>query len=312
MKPWSFIQITDLQPGSPRSYRFQQRYMDNWQTAYRQLQAMKDIDLMVVGGDLTRDGHLHDFEIETAKRELDALPFPYYAIPGNIEAGNKWTDKKGGTGRKDPDLNLTGEMLDRFADYFGEFPWSFIHKNVRFSGVYAAVAGSGLPHEERMWHWLEKELPALPRVEHHILTMHYSLFIDELNEPSWDITKEEEYLEWYFSIDRPHRLRLFEAFKKAGVEIVFSGHIHCRRPPQEVEGIRFFRCPGIAMSQWENRWPDGDPRLGFYRFDIDGADIQYTFIPLEEESQSTAGYGMSGHPEPHERDYSQAWEQPET
>ena len=121
--------------------------MDNWQTAYRQLQAMEGIDLMVVGGDLTRDGHLHDFEMEMAKRELDALPFPYYAIPGNIEAGNKWTDKNGGTGRKDPDLNMKGEMLDRFATYFGESPWSFIHKNVRFSGVYAAVAGSG----PRLW-----------------------------------------------------------------------------------------------------------------------------------------------------------------
>ena len=29
-----------MQPGSPRSFRFSQRMMDNWQTAYRQLQAI--------------------------------------------------------------------------------------------------------------------------------------------------------------------------------------------------------------------------------------------------------------------------------
>ncbi len=33
MEPWSFLHICDMQPGSPRSFRFNQRNMDNWQTA---------------------------------------------------------------------------------------------------------------------------------------------------------------------------------------------------------------------------------------------------------------------------------------
>ena len=48
-----------MQPGSPRSYRFKKQNMDNWQTAYRQIQGITDVDLMLVGGDLTRDGALH-------------------------------------------------------------------------------------------------------------------------------------------------------------------------------------------------------------------------------------------------------------
>ena len=53
MAPWSFLHICDMQPGSPRSFRFNQRNMDNWQTAYRQIQDITDVDLMLVGGDPT-------------------------------------------------------------------------------------------------------------------------------------------------------------------------------------------------------------------------------------------------------------------
>ena len=53
---------------------------------------------------------------------------------------------------------------------------------------------------------------------------------------------------------------------------------------------------------------DGDPTLGFYRFDVTDAGITHTFIPLARESQSTAGYGPGAHPKPGERDYSLAWE----
>ena len=46
----------------------------------------------------------------------------------------------------------------------------------------------------------------------------------------------------------------------------------------------------------------------FYRFDVTDAGITDTFIPLARESQSTAGYGPGGHPNPEERDYSLSWE----
>ena len=308
MQPWTFLHTCDMQPGSPRSFRCKQRYLDNWQTAQTQLQNFPNVDLLLVGGDLTRDGSIHDFEFEIAKSEFDSLPYPYHAIPGNMDTCNKHTNQNGATGRDDPRLNVTAEQLDRFQSFFGGFPWTFVHKNVRFSGFYAALAGSGLPHETRMWDWLEHELPALPQTDHHVMTMHYALFMDTLDEPSWDITKRDEYQNWYFSIDQPHRSRIFNAIKATGVSIVLSGHIHCRRPPQTVENIRFYKCAGIAMPQARDRWPDGDFRLGFYRFDVSDAGIQETFVPLTQESTSNEEYGLGGHPRPEERDYSLAWE----
>jgi len=73
---WYFLHACDLQPGSHRSFRCNPRYVENGQTAYRQLQQMSDADLLLVGGDLTRDGSIHDFELEEAKGHLDALPYP--------------------------------------------------------------------------------------------------------------------------------------------------------------------------------------------------------------------------------------------
>ena len=93
---WTFLHISDTQPGSPRSFRFNPRYMENWRSAYRQLQHI-DADLLLVGGDLTRDGSIHDFELARAKEEFDALPYPYYAIPGNMDTGNKPTAIPGAT-----------------------------------------------------------------------------------------------------------------------------------------------------------------------------------------------------------------------
>lgn len=310
MRDWSFLHIADLQPGSPRSYRFNPRFAENADMAYRQLGAIEDVDLLLVGGDLTRDGAIHGFECEEAKTRLGALPYPFYAIPGNMDTCNKHASTPGVTGRDDQRLNVTAEQLDHFASFFGEVPWSFVHKNVRFSGFYAAVAGSGLPHEATMWRWLEDELPSLESAEHHVMMMHYSLFIHELDEPTWDITDQDEYRKWYFSIDQPHRARIFDAFKRSNVNVVLSGHIHCRCPPQVVEGIRFLRCAGIAMPQARDLWSEGDPTLGYYRFDVSETGIAETFIPLAHESTAEGKYGPGGHPHSEQRDYSQALEPP--
>ena len=58
-----------------------------------------------------------------------------------------------------------------------------------------------------------------------------------------------------------------------------------------------------------DRFPDGDARLGFYRFDVDEEGIRDIFIPLEKESAAEGAYGPGGHPRPEERDYSLAQEQ---
>lgn len=306
MDSWKFVHVCDTQPGSPRSFRYRPAWLENQQTAYSQIKRLQP-ELILVGGDLTRDGTLHDFELEEAKRNLDALEIPYYAVPGNMDVGNKFTLLQSPTPNDDLSANVTSANLERFARVFGAFPWSFVHRNVRFSGCYAAVAGSGLPQEERFWEFLD----ALPRLEpaaHHVFMMHYALFLDRPDEDSPAITDPERYHDWYFAISQPHRERIFRALQKAQVEIVLSGHIHCRRPVQEFGGIRFYKAAAVGFGQWANKWADGDTTLGFFEFEVSPSGIHERFVPLEKVSTRTDGYGPGGHPSPQQRDYALAWE----
>ncbi|MBM4086501.1 MAG: hypothetical protein FJ272_17095, partial [Planctomycetes bacterium] len=83
MSPWSFVHATDIHVGSPRSFRFQPAFNENWQTAREQIVALKP-DLLLVGGDVARDGNVHRLELEAVKADFDRLPFPVHVVPGNM------------------------------------------------------------------------------------------------------------------------------------------------------------------------------------------------------------------------------------
>ena len=69
--------------------------MENWQTALAQLSEL-NADLLLAGGDLIRDGSLHNIEFEVICSELELLLYPYCAITGNMNTGNKHADAGGG------------------------------------------------------------------------------------------------------------------------------------------------------------------------------------------------------------------------
>lgn len=305
MQPWTFVHVADPQPGSPRSFRYAPAWAENWHVAMRQIMEIQP-EILLVGGDLTRDGSIHEFEFVEMKRDLDSLGIPYLVIPGNMDTGNKHAPcRSAREDRDDPALNVTSDQLQVFGRHFGPASWTLVRKNVRFTGFYAALAGSGLPEENDMWRMLE-DLVRQPRATHHVVMTHYPLFLDTLDEPTFNLTKPEEYLPWYFSIDREHRLRIAELLKRASVDIVISGHIHCYKT-DIVDGIRYIKAPATCMSQMTDRWPDGDGTLGFLRFEVTDYAIREELVPLRAVS-SKKGYGPGGHPKPEQRDYSLAWE----
>ncbi len=309
--------MNDSHMGTARSYRFRPAVNQRW-AAIKQQMAEIDAEFLLHGGDLTRDGDSHEFEIQQAREDLDTLPFPTFAIPGNMDVGNKHTSQNGakrkwdslGLGWNDPDLNMTADRLDLFSSYFGSIHWTFLHRNVRFTGFFAAVAGTGLPHEQRFWRMLDR-LPKLPRARHHVAVMHYWPFMEQPDEPAWDLTDPDQYDNWYFSIDPPHRQRLWDSLKAAGVEILFCGHVHTGRPVQEVDGIRLYRTqPAGNTAQLAERWSDADTRFGFQRCDVSESSIEVTFVPGEDQCDEFDSYGPMGHPPIELRDYSIAPEKP--
>ncbi|MBM82155.1 MAG: hypothetical protein CMJ78_16430 [Planctomycetaceae bacterium] len=307
---WIFLHANDSHLGSPRSYRFRPAINQRWAAIQQQMAEMQP-EFLLHGGDLTRDGDTHEQEYQLARADLDTLPFPTFVIPGNMDVGNKHTEQTG-TMRPwdDTKLNMTADRLDLFSSYFGAPHWTFLFRDVRFTGFFAGLAGSGLLHEARFWRMLEL-LPELPQARQHVAVMHYWPFMESLDEPDWDITNDDEYNNWYFSIGQPHRARLWELLKRAAVDILFCGHVHTRRPVQVVDGIRIYRtCAAGNTAQLAERWEDADTRFGFHRCEVtvDGIDVE--FIAGEDQCDEFGTFGPWGHPNIEERDYSQAQEHP--
>ncbi len=283
IQPWTFLYATDIHVGSPKSFRFAPAFNENWLTVRTQMIEINP-DLLLIGGDVARDGNIHKYELENVKRDFDNFPFPYRVIPGNMDTGNKFT-KISGDKYDDLALNISKTNLKNYVDVFGELWWSIVHKNVRFSGFCDILLGSGLDEEKKLLQWLEKQKFQV-KTKYHVWIIHYALFID--------------------SIDEPYRSMIKEIFISTGTNVVISGHVHCRKTCF-CDGIRFDIAPSTAFPQWGKRWKDGDVRLGFLKYDVSDKGINCTFVPLNKVSK-TKGYGPSGHPKPEQRNYSIAWE----
>jgi hypothetical protein len=280
--------------------------MENWKTAKKQVMEMEPA-FVLIGGDICRDGTLHRWELEDMKADIDEMGIPYHAVPGNMDVGNKFTAVEGpDASRRDTEIGITSDTLAQFESVFGPSMWSRDYGNVRVSGFCDMLLGSGLPEERRLKAWLDEQ-KRRPQAEHQLWVMHYALFVDSPYEPRWDIRNPEEYMAWYFTVDQAHREYLFDLFQATGTERVLTGHIHCRKDHYAGD-IHFDLAAAIGFPQWPDHWPDGDPTLGFYRFDVEEAGLHRSFVPLEHVSERTDGYGPGGHPLPEARDYSLAWE----
>lgn len=297
---WSFVHVTDMHIGSPRSYRFQPAWNQNWQTAREQIGQLSP-DLLLVGGDMTRDGTTHIEELIESKRELEALDTPLLVIPGNHEVGNKWS--------ADSSVAIRSAYLDRYRDIYGVSEWTTAwgrgENAVQFTGINAFLLGSGLPEETALREWLGA-LERNPSCAHHVWLIHPAMFADEFDEPDFDPITDR--VPWYFGLNRIDRAFLWGVMQKTGASQVLSGHIHCRRQVCH-DGVDFFYGPATAFPQWGERWPDGDSSLGFMEFKVAGGKISSRFVPLREVSE-LPGYGPGGNPAVAGRDYTVAEETP--
>ena len=80
---WTFLHVNDSHLGTPRSYRFRPAINRRWAAIKRQI-AATGADLLLHGGDLTRDGETHEFEYRQAREDLDSFLFPAFVHPWSI------------------------------------------------------------------------------------------------------------------------------------------------------------------------------------------------------------------------------------
>ena len=67
---FTFLFVCDYHLGTPRSYRFRPAINARWKAIKRQM-AEIDSDLLLIGGDVTRDGDTHEEEYRIARSSTE-------------------------------------------------------------------------------------------------------------------------------------------------------------------------------------------------------------------------------------------------
>lgn len=108
-------------------------------------------DLVIHLGDLSLDG-AHDMaDLRYGRTQLDRLPVPWRAVPGNHDIGdNPWPGAPAG-------IAVDGIRRQRWLDVVGADHWEAEAGGWIVLGVNAQLLGSGLEAEGAQWSWLGEQ-----------------------------------------------------------------------------------------------------------------------------------------------------------
>lgn len=165
-------------------------------------------DFVIHLGDMVHPVPGQDDFFDAARRFREIfspLPGPLHLLPGNHDVGDKPMDYM-------PSRQINDEALSFYRRAFGEDRTSFDRGDCRFVLLNAPLINSGLEEEDAQWRWLEGVLSGHKRI---FLFLHYPPFLHSPDEA-----------DHYDNISEPGRGRLLRLILGAGVEAVFSGHVH--------------------------------------------------------------------------------------
>ncbi len=292
---WSWVQFSDIHLGSPRSFRFQPKFNEQFDFAVEQIaNSDQEPDFIIVSGDMCRDGDTHLFELEAAYDRLQQLPWPVYCLPGNHDIGGRFHEKNHAR------VNL--DAIGRYRQVFGDDYYTFEHKGVRFICLDSMIFGTGFDAEKEQWQWIDEQAK-----DAHIPTMVFMHTLPFTNSPgSMPCTFEENFSAWYGNIPEEDQLRLAAFLKSINLLAISTGHIHVFQD-RVVDGIRHVQCPSTAFLGNPEYLKEVNSVLGFLHWDMDDAHANVSLRQLEKES-ALEGYGPGGNIPVPERDYSAAWE----
>ena len=127
---------------------------ENWDAVVDHVAATRP-DLVLHLGDLTVNGADRLDHLRFARRQLDRLPVPWMALPGNHDLGDN------PVAGFDHDSVVDDRRRQRWLDEIGRDRWRLDLDGWTVLGVNAQLLGSGLAAEARQWDWLAGELAAV-------------------------------------------------------------------------------------------------------------------------------------------------------
>lgn len=192
------VSDTHLSPRAPTAE-------SNWAAVAQEVAARRP-ELVVHAGDLTLDGLRQPTELAAARAQLDQLPVPWVAVPGNHDIGDT-----PGPPAADPD------RLEQWRNQIGPDYWAIPVGHWTLIGINAQLLGSGIADEETQWAWLQDQLATHPPDRPIALIVHKPVFASDTElaaAPS------------YRFVSTAPRERLLGLLDTRWCPLVISGHVH--------------------------------------------------------------------------------------
>jgi len=167
-------------------------------------------DVVIHLGDLSLDGARDPGDLHYGRRQLDRLPVPWHAVPGNHDIGdNPWPGAPG-------DFSVVGRC-QRWLDIVGADHWSLTVNGWTLLAINAQLPGSGLEAEAGQWSWLEEQLSGLSENRRVALITH---------KPVTATDTEMAGSPAYRFLPPSARNRLGGLHGQTPLALVMSGHVH--------------------------------------------------------------------------------------
>jgi 3',5'-cyclic AMP phosphodiesterase CpdA len=186
----------------------------NWEAAVKAIAAAAP-DLVIHLGDLSLDGARDPGDLEFGRRQLDRLPAPWRAVPGNHDVG----DNPPADGPDDDAIDTARQRL--WTEVIGADQWSAAAGGWTMLGINAQLFGSGLTAEHTQWSWIEQQATHAASAGQPVaLVMHKPLTGTDV-----ELARSPERR----FAPAPARHALRRVFAGTRLALVLSGHVHQHR-----------------------------------------------------------------------------------
>jgi 3',5'-cyclic AMP phosphodiesterase CpdA len=197
------VSDTHLSPAVPQARA-------NWDAVLRYVDANAP-DAVIHLGDLSLDGARDPGDLRYGRRQLDRLPVPWYAVPGNHDVGdNPWPGAPA-------DSPVRDSRCQQWLDIIGADRWALTASGWMLLAINAQLFGSGLEAEARQWAWLGDQLSGHRDGRPTALITHKPVTASDgelAGSPA------------YRFLARPARDRLRGLLGGTPLALVLSGHVH--------------------------------------------------------------------------------------
>ncbi|MGH6620892.1 MAG: metallophosphoesterase family protein [Alphaproteobacteria bacterium] len=255
MSALTILQVSDTHLSPSHAY-----FQDNWD-AFVDCVAEEKPDFVFVTGDMCFNGPVNPDDLAYARGQMDRLPVPWRAIPGNHDIGDTPPDAK----LKHP---MNAGSRAAYRKHFDDEHWVEDLGEWRFVGLNAQLMDSGLPGEAEQMAMLEDAL-ATAGDRSRALIVHKPLF----NANAGEKGRAPAAL---FPAAREKVLALCGRY---GVRLVASGHRHCYRSLRHGR-TQLVWAPATAFID-TSKSNDGlrlVRRLGYVRYRFEGRKFSHALV----------------------------------